>query len=115
MDNAYPLAQVIKNLDFDKGLVVESLLVSNDLNCNRCTRGMISAAQYLTKGPLPKAVHDFVTVTEMVMINYKIVTAVVVVAVVIRRLIWVSRFLLATSPDVVHRRVVKNFLALVFR
>lgn len=110
-----PLAQVIKNLDFDEGLMVKPLLVPNNLNCDRRSRSMISAAQHLTKRPLPQTVHDFVTVGKMVTIDHEIVAALVVVAEVVRRPVWVREFLFATGPDVVHRWVVKNFLALVFR
>jgi hypothetical protein len=45
---------------------------------------MISAAQYLTKRSLPEAARDFVTVTEMVMVDDKIVATVIVIAVVVR-------------------------------
>lgn len=94
---------------------MKPFLVPNDLNCNRRSRGMISAAQHLTERPLPKAVHDFITVSKMVTIDHEIVAAFVVVAVVVRRPFWVRKFLLATGPEIVHRRVVKNFLALEIR
>lgn len=95
--------------------MVKSLLVPNDLNRDRRSRSMISTAQHLTERPLSQAVHDFVAVGEMVAIDYEIVAAVVVVAVVVRRSFWVRKFLFATGPDVVHGGIVKNFLALVFR
>ena len=93
--------------------MVKPLLVPNDLNCDRRSRGMISAVQHLTERPLPKAVHDFVTVSKMVMIDDEIVATFVVVAIVVRRPLWMGTFLLATGSDMVHRRIVKNFLALV--
>ena len=94
--------------------MVKPLLVPNDLNSDRRSRSMISAAQHLTEGSLSQTVHNFVAVGKMVTIDHEIVTAVVVVAVIVRRSFWVRKFLLATSPNVVHRRVIKNFLALEF-
>ena len=94
---------------------MKSLLVPNDLNRNRRSRSMVSTAQYLTERSLSKAVQDFVTIGKMVMIDHEIVTAVVVVAVIVRRFFWVRGFLRATGPDVVDGRVIKNFLTFVFR
>jgi len=93
--------------------MMESLLVPNNLYCDRLSCSVISTAQYLTEGTLPKTVQDFVAVTKMVMINDKIVATIVVIAVIIRRFVRVSKFLLATCPDVVHRRVIKDFSPLV--
>ena len=94
---------------------MKSLLVPNYLNRNRRSRSMISTAQHLTEGSLSKAVQDFVTVGKMVMIDHKIVAAVVVIAEIVGRFFWVRGFLRATGPDVVDGRVIKNFLTLVFR
>ena len=93
--------------------MMESLLVPNNLNCDRTSRSMISAAQYLTEGTLPETVHDFVTVTKLVPVHDKIVAAIIVIAVVVRRFVRVGRLLLATSPDVIHRRIIKNLLPLI--
>jgi len=46
---------------------------------------MITAAQYLSEGTLPEAVQYFVTITKMVTLDDKIITAVIIVAVVVRR------------------------------
>jgi hypothetical protein len=95
--------------------MVEPLLVSNDLDCDRPSCSMISAAQYLTKGPLPEAARDFVTVTEMVMVDDKIVATVIVIAVVVRWFVRVRRFLLAAGTNAIHRGVIKDLLSLVLR
>jgi len=79
------LAEIIENLDFNEGLMMEPLLVPNDLYCNRLSCSMISAAQDLAKGTLPEAVLYFVTVTKMITLDDKIITAVIVVAVVVCR------------------------------
>jgi hypothetical protein len=64
---------------------------------------MISAAQHLAKGALPEAVHDFVTVAEVVSVDDKIVSPIIVIPVVVCRSVRMSRLLRATSPDVIHR------------
>ena len=63
---------------------------------------MVPAAQYLAKRTLPEAVHDFVTVTEMVTVDDKIITAVIIIAVVIGRPLGMGWLLLATSSNVIH-------------
>ena len=78
-----PLAKIIKNLDFNEGLMMEPLLVPNNLYCNRLSCRMVSTAQYLAERTFPKAVQYFVTVTKMVTLDDKIITTVIVVAVVI--------------------------------
>jgi hypothetical protein len=113
--NTNPLAKIIKNLDFNEGLVVEPLLVPNNLYCNRLSCRMISTAQYLAERTLPEAVHYFVTVTKMVTLDNKIITAVIIVAVVVRWSVGMSWFLLATSSNVKHRRIIKDLLLLVVR
>jgi hypothetical protein len=95
--------------------MVESLFVSNNLDCDRPSCSMISATQYLTKGSLPEAACDFVTIAEMVMVNDKVVAAVVVVAVVIRWLVRMCKFLFAAGSDEIYRRVIKDLLTLVIR
>jgi hypothetical protein len=95
--------------------MVEPLLVSNNLDCNRPSCSMVSATQHLTKGPLPKATRNLVAIAEMVMVNDKVVAAVVVVAVVVRWFVRMRKFLLAAGPDVIHRRVIKDLLPLVIR
>lgn len=82
-----PLAKIIKDLDFNEGLMMEPLLVPNNLYCNRLSCCMVSTAQYLAERTLPEAVQYFVTVTEMVTLNDKIITAVIIVTVVVRRFV----------------------------
>ena len=93
--------------------MMEPFLVPNNLYCDGPSCSMISAAQHLAERTLPEAVHDFVTVTKMVPVNDKIVTPIVVIAIVVRRSVRVSRLLRATSPDVIHRWVIEDFLPLV--
>jgi hypothetical protein len=100
--NTNPLPKIIKNFDFDKGLMMEPLLVPNNLYCNRPSCRMISTAQYLAERTLPKAVQYFVAVTKMVTLDDKIITAVIIVAVVVRRFVGVGWFFLATSSNVKH-------------
>ena len=61
---------------------------------------MILAAQHLSKN---EAIHDFVTVAKMVPIDDKIITPIIVIAIVVCGPVRVSRLLRAISPDVVHR------------
>ena len=63
---------------------------------------MISTAQYLAERTLPKSIQNFVTVTKMVTLDDKIITAVIIVAIVVRRSVGMGWFLLATSSNVEH-------------
>lgn len=65
--------------------MMETLLVPDNLYCNRLSCRMISTTQYLAERTLSEAVHYFVTITKMVTLDDKIVTAVIIVAVVVRR------------------------------
>jgi len=93
--------------------MMEPLLVPNNLYRDGLSSGMISAAQYLAKGTFSEAVYDLVTVTEMIMVDDEIVTAVIVIPVIVRRPVRMGRFLLATSPNVKYGWVIKDLLPLV--
>ena len=93
--------------------MMEPFLVPDNLYCDRPSCSMISAAQHLAEGTLPEAVHDFVTVTKMVPVDDKIVTPIIIIAIIIRRPVRVSRLLRATNPDVIHRWVIEDLLPLV--
>lgn len=82
--------------------MMKTLLVPNNLYCNRLSCCMVSATQYLAKRTLPKAAHDFVTVAEVVMVDDKIIAAVIIVAVVVRQSLGMGLLLLATSSNVIH-------------
>jgi hypothetical protein len=92
---------------------MEPFLVPNNLYRDRLSCGMISTAQYLAEGTFPEAVHNLVTVTEMITVDDEIVTAVIVIPVIVRRPVRMGRFLLATSPNVIYGRVIKDLLPLV--
>ena len=83
--------------------MMEPLLVPDNLYCDGPSGSMVSAAQHLSKGTLPEAVHDFVTVTKMVPVDDKIIAPIIVIAVVVCGSVRVSGLLRATSPDVIHR------------
>jgi len=79
--------------------MMELLLVPNNLDCDGPSCSMILAAQHLSKN---KAIHDFVTVAKMVPVDNKIITPIIVIAIVVCRLVRVSRLLCTISPDGVH-------------
>jgi hypothetical protein len=109
------LAKVIEDLDFDESLMMESLFVPNNLYCNRPSCSVISAAQHLAERTLPEAVHDLITITEMVTIDDEIVTTVIIIAVVVCRFLRMGRFLLATSTNIIYRRIIKNLSSFILR
>jgi len=84
---------------FNKGLMMEPLLVPNNLDCDGPSCSMILAAQHLSKN---EAIHDFVMVAKMVPVDDKIITLIIVIAIVVCGPVRVSRLLCAISPDVVH-------------
>ena len=66
---------------------------------------MISAMQHLTKRSFTKRVYHFIPIGEMVMIDDKIVTPFVVIAVVVRRVIEDSKLLPAIRTEAINGRI----------
>ena len=64
-----PLGKIFKNLDLDKCLVVEPLLVSNQLDGYRLTRLMIPALKHLAKRASTKEAHNLVPERQVIMIH----------------------------------------------
>lgn len=61
-ENTHPFPQIIQDLDFNQGLVMEAFLVSNDLDGHRFTRAVVAAVQDLTKRAFTQNVDDLVAV-----------------------------------------------------
>lgn len=104
----HPFPQVLQNLDLDKCLMMEPLLVSDDLDSDRFPRSMISALQYLAKRPFAEEADDLVPISEVVSLDEEVISAIVVVSVVVGRLITRRRFLLGVRANVVNPRVFDN-------
>lgn len=79
--------------------MMEPLLVSNNLYRNGLSCGMISAAQHLTKGAFSETARDLVTVTEMIMVDDEIVTAVIIIPVIVRRPVVLGQMLSLTALE----------------
>ena len=64
--------------------MVEPLLVADDLDRDRLASAVIPTVKDLTEGTLPKCIYDLITVCQMIVNDDLIITAVIVVAVVVR-------------------------------
>lgn len=74
--------QILKNLKFYACLMMESLFVSYDLYCNKLIGFIIIAFQCLAKTTLSKKVQDFISIGKMISQNYRIISSVIVIAIV---------------------------------
>lgn len=63
---------------------------------------MISTLEHLTKRAFAQRVDDLVTISQMIVINNKIVASFIVVAEIVRGVVGIGRFLLASSANAVH-------------
>ena len=63
--------------------MVEALLVADDFDCNRLAGAVIPAVQHLSKRALPKRVHDFVSIREVIAHDNLIISPIIIIAVVV--------------------------------
>ena len=81
------LPQVLEDLEFHTGLVVILLLVLHDLHRDFGLLLVVDASQSRTKRALPKELHDFIPVSNMITNNNLVVAFLVIVAIVVRELV----------------------------
>lgn len=113
--NAHPFAEAIQDLDLYEGLVVEPLLVSDDLDGYRFTSAVVATMQHLSERSLAQCIDDFITVCQVVTIDDKIVTTLIVISMIVRRVIDSGWFFVTVSTNVIDRWVIENLLALIVR
>lgn len=94
--------------------MMEPLLVTNDLNGNRLPSTVIPTVQDLTERAFTKGVDDLVTVRQMVTSHNQVVTSLVVIPMVIRRVLQGGMMLLAVSTNIIYGLILLDFLGLVF-
>lgn len=75
-----PFAQLLQDIDFDKSLLVEALLVSNNLHCDKCASLVIDTSDDLSKASLAKNVYNFVSESQMISWYDAVVTPFVIIA-----------------------------------
>ena len=92
---------------------MEPLLVSDDLDRNRLAGAVVATVQHLSERSLAQGINDFVAVCQVVVQHYEIVSAFVVVAVVVCRVVGCCHLFLAPGANIVYRFVVQDLLALV--
>ena len=93
--------------------MVESLLVTNDLDGDRLACAVISALKDLAKGTLAQRPDDFVSICKVIPDNQQVVASLVVVAIVVSRVVPCRRLLFAPSTDAVHILIVEDLLTLI--
>jgi hypothetical protein len=99
---AYPFPQVVKYLNFDQSLVMETFFVSNYFDSHRFTSTMIAALKDLTERPFAQSINNFIAIRQVVMIDHKIISTLIIVAKVICRIFWSRGFFLAPAAKVVN-------------
>ena len=75
----YPFAKLLQNVDFDKSLLVEPLLVPDDLDCHQDSELVVNASHNLAKTALSKNVDNLIPVCQVVTWHNGIVTALVII------------------------------------
>mmetsp|Transcript_31626 Transcript_31626/g.70926 ORF Transcript_31626/g.70926 Transcript_31626/m.70926 type:complete len:365 (+) Transcript_31626:913-2007(+) len=78
------LTQMLEDFYFNKGLVMEPLLVTNHLQCDLLPSLEIVNTHNLSKGPLPERIHHLVAVKNVVVQHHLVVAAVIVVPMIVR-------------------------------
>lgn len=74
---------------------------------------MIPTIQYLSERAFTKGIDNFVTVCEMIVIDNEIISALVIIAVIVRRVIKNGRLLFASCPDAIYRGVIEDLFAFI--
>ena len=82
--------------------MVETLLVPDDLDRYRLARAVVTAVKDLAERALAKRVDDLVAESQVVTVDDLVIPALVVVAVVVRRVIGCCHLFLAACTDEVH-------------
>src|ERR1700712_3861399 len=77
---AYPFTQLLQDVDFYQGLLVEALFVSNDLNGDQQTSLVVNASNDLAETAFSKHVHNFVTICKMISHDNVVITTIVVIS-----------------------------------
>ena len=95
--------------------MVEALLVANDLDSDRLARAVVATMQNLPKGTFTQRIHDFIPEGQVIMHDDLIVASLVIISVIVRRIIQGRRVLRTVAAEVVHRGVIQDLLALIFR
>jgi hypothetical protein len=93
--------------------VVESLLVTDNLDSNRLARAMISALKNLAERTLAQRPDDFVAIRKVIPGNYQIVASLVVITIVVGRVVSRCRLLFAASTNAIHVLIVEDLPSLV--
>jgi hypothetical protein len=92
---------------------MEPLLVTDNLDSNRLSSGMIPTIEHLPKRPFSKRVHDFITVSEMIMVDNQIISPFIIISIVVCRVIQRSGLLPARCAITIDRWIVEHLLPLI--
>lgn len=93
--------------------MVESFLVADNLNRHRFSCAMVSTVKNLPERAFPQSIDDFISIRQMIMGDYEVITSFIIVAVVVRGIVHSGLFLITPCANAVHRRIVQNFCAFV--
>lgn len=108
-----PFDKVLKHLNLDERLVVESLLVADDLDRDHLAGLVVTALHDLAEGSLAEDVDDLVAVEDLVVGDEEVVAALVVESKVVERDVLARGLLVALGPDEVDFLVLADLLLLV--
>ena len=109
----YPAFEIFQDFDLDHGLIVETLLVTDDLDSNHVASLMIATSQNLSERALAESIDDFVSKRNMIAFDYEVVSSLVIVSEVLCGRSAVCHVLLSSVSGEEDVLVFINFLLLI--
>ena len=74
---------------------------------------MVATMENLSERALPKRINDLVSVSQVIMIMNYVVSSIIIIAIIIRRVVTSCGLLVVLVAEKVHRRVIKDLFSLV--
>lgn len=93
---------------------MEPLLVADNLDAHRQSSTMIPTLKHLAKRALAQSINNLIAVCKVVVLDDKIIAALIVIAIVVRRIIQSGHVLLASLSNIIYSLKVHHLLALKF-
>ena len=81
--STHPFPQVIKDLDFYEGLMMESLFIANDLDSHRFSGTVVTTIKHLTERTFSESVDNLISISKVIMVDNKVIASIIIISVVI--------------------------------
>src|SRR5260221_14602484 len=93
--------------------MVKSLLVTNNLDSNGLPGGIIPTIEHLSKRSFSKRVHDFITISKVIMVDNQVISPFIVISIIICRVICSCGLLPATCTIIVEGWIIEHLFLLI--